>query len=107
MSLTSISINVDEDVKNEAEVLFARLGLSLSTATSMFFRQAVIAQGYPFLNTERETTQEQEKQIALLKGMEAMHEAQNQAKVNGTYEMTMNEINDAIKESRQEYIRRQ
>jgi len=45
---TNISIRVDEDVKKEAETLFAKLGLTLSSATNVFYRQAVRTQGIPF-----------------------------------------------------------
>ena len=48
MAQTSISIRVDEDVKREAETLFAKLGLTLSSATNVFFKQAVRTQSIPF-----------------------------------------------------------
>ena len=48
MAQTNISIRIDEDVKREAESLFSKLGLTLSSATNVFFRQAVRTQGIPF-----------------------------------------------------------
>jgi len=48
MAQTNISIRIDEDIKKEAENLFSKLGLTLSSATNVFFRQAVRTQGIPF-----------------------------------------------------------
>ena len=105
MAQTSISIRIDEDVKKDAETLFAKLGLTISAATNVFYRQAVRTQGIPFPITAVESSQEQTKKEILTRGMEAMFEAQEQAVINGTAEMTLDEINDIIKECRQEHGR--
>ena len=103
MSQTSVSIRVDEDVKKDAEALFAKLGLTLSAATNVFYRQALRTQGIPFPLTVVESSPEQTKTAILARGMEAMLEAQKRARINGTSEMTMDEIVSTIKECRQEY----
>ncbi|MDR0220008.1 MAG: type II toxin-antitoxin system RelB/DinJ family antitoxin [Lachnospiraceae bacterium] len=98
MAQANVSIRIDEDVKREAESLFAKLGLTLSAATNVFYRQAVRTQGIPFpitalpLNTSDGGF--------LLR--EALREAQEQAALNGTSEMTLDEINNIISEVRQE-----
>jgi len=43
-----ISARVEEDVKKEAEQIFERLGLSTSSAISLFLNQVVTEQGFPF-----------------------------------------------------------
>jgi DNA-damage-inducible protein J len=48
MSQTNINIRMDEDLKKAAEILFANLGLNMSTAFNMFVRQAVRQEGIPF-----------------------------------------------------------
>ncbi len=48
MAQTTISIRIDEDIKKEAEDLFTKLGLNLSSAVNVFFRQAVTEQAIPF-----------------------------------------------------------
>ena len=48
MAQTNISIRIDEDIKKEAEDLFIRLGLNMSAAVNVFFRQAVTEQAIPF-----------------------------------------------------------
>ena len=46
--MTNITIRVDEDVKREAEALFSKLGMSISGAINVFFRQAIREQAIPF-----------------------------------------------------------
>jgi len=98
MAQTNISIRIDEDVKKEVETLFAKLGLTLSAATNIFYRQAVRTQGIPFLITAI-APKDTEGGFLL---REALREAQEQAIKNGTSEMTLDEINDIITEARRE-----
>ena len=51
MAQATISIRVDDDLKNEAEVLCAKIGLTLSAVTNVFYRQFVRTQGIPFTVT--------------------------------------------------------
>jgi len=99
MAQTNISIRIDEDVKKEAESLFANLGLTLSSATNVFFRQAIRTQGIPF---PLSMTTAQARETALSRGLSAMYEAHEQAAINGISDMTLDEINDIINECRQE-----
>ena len=46
--MTNITIRIDDDVKREAESLFEKLGLSMSGAINVFFRQAIREQAIPF-----------------------------------------------------------
>ncbi|MDR0272042.1 MAG: type II toxin-antitoxin system RelB/DinJ family antitoxin [Clostridiales bacterium] len=48
MAQATLSIRVDEDVKKDAEILSAKLGLTLSAVTNVFYRQFVRTQGLPF-----------------------------------------------------------
>ena len=48
MSTSSINIRLDTDLKREAEDLFSVLGLNMTSAISMFLRQAVHDQAIPF-----------------------------------------------------------
>ena len=100
MAQTNISIRVDEDVKKDAEILFAKLGLTLSAATNVFYRQAVRTQGIPFLLMASDLPN-RIRAAVLARGREALLEAQEQAVVNGTSEMTLEEINSIISECRQ------
>lgn len=46
--MTQISFRLDEQVKSDAEALFGRLGMSLSTAINVFLRQCIAHRGLPF-----------------------------------------------------------
>ena len=98
MAQTNVSIRVDEDVKKDAETLFAKLGLTLSAATNVFYRQAVRTQGIPFNVTAIEPFKQANDGGSLLR--KALREAQEQAIINGTSEMTMDEINNIVAEVR-------
>jgi len=46
--MAQVNFRIDDGVKADAEVLFARLGLNLTTAIGIFIRQAVQCRGLPF-----------------------------------------------------------
>jgi DNA-damage-inducible protein J len=48
MAQTNLTIRIDEDIKREAENLFNKIGLTMSSAINVFFRQALRAQAIPF-----------------------------------------------------------
>ena len=46
--MSNVYIRVDDNLKREAERVFSEVGLSISTATNAFYRQAVRHGGIPF-----------------------------------------------------------
>ncbi|MBQ1552409.1 MAG: type II toxin-antitoxin system RelB/DinJ family antitoxin [Clostridia bacterium] len=48
MATTNINIRIDDALKRDAEELFGYLGLSMSSAITMFLRSAVNNDGIPF-----------------------------------------------------------
>ena len=48
MAQTNLNIRVDEDIKKQADTLFAGLGMNMSTAVNIFLRQALRRGGVPF-----------------------------------------------------------
>lgn len=46
--MANINIRVDDAVKRQAESIFSELGLSMSAATSIFYRQVIRTGGIPF-----------------------------------------------------------
>ena len=99
MAQTNISIRLDEDVKRDVEVLFAKLGLTLSSATNIFFRQALRTQSIPFPLSAAPITTEQQARNNFGKAFKA---AQQQSLLNGTHEITMDEIDAIVHECRLE-----
>ncbi|MFA5576138.1 MAG: type II toxin-antitoxin system RelB/DinJ family antitoxin [Tissierellaceae bacterium] len=59
MSTSNINIRVDSKVKEEAEELFNKIGMNMSTAMNVFLRQSIRYGGIPFeirLNEANEIT---------------------------------------------------
>ena len=48
MAQTNLTIRIDENIKQEAELLFNKIGLNMSSAINIFFRQAIREQCIPF-----------------------------------------------------------
>ena len=46
--MTNLNIRVDEQLKADAQALYKKLGMDLSTAVNVFLRQSVQMQGLPF-----------------------------------------------------------
>ena len=49
MAQTNINIRIDEDIKKQAENLFAEMGLNMTTAFNIFIRQSLRQGCIPFL----------------------------------------------------------
>lgn len=46
--MANVNIRVDDTLKHEAESIFTELGLSMSAATNVFYKQVVRCGGIPF-----------------------------------------------------------
>ena len=51
MAKVSTNISLDSDLKRESQELFSDLGMDLTTAVTIFLKQAVREQGIPFTIT--------------------------------------------------------
>ena len=59
MAPTNLNIRTDKGIKDQAEEIFAELGLNMTTAVNMFLRTAIREHGIPFelkLDVPNETT---------------------------------------------------
>lgn len=59
MATTNLNIRTDKSIKEQAEEIFAELGLNMTTAVNMFLRTAIREHGIPFelkLDVPNETT---------------------------------------------------
>ncbi|MFA6201466.1 MAG: type II toxin-antitoxin system RelB/DinJ family antitoxin [Bacteroidales bacterium] len=45
---TNVSIRIDEELKQKSETIFSELGLTMSTALTLFLRSAIRYGGIPF-----------------------------------------------------------
>jgi len=46
--MANVNIRIEDSLKREAEGIFAKLGLSMSAATNIFYKQVVRHKGIPF-----------------------------------------------------------
>ena len=46
--MANVNIRVEDSLKRSAESIFAELGMSMSTATNIFYRQVIRCGGMPF-----------------------------------------------------------
>lgn len=96
MATTIMQVRIDNDLKAQAGEVFEQLGIDIPTAIRMFMRRAVLENGIPFSLTLPE--REYKSNI----GIRAMHSIGEEAKKNGTSEMTLDEINAEIAAARAE-----
>ncbi len=58
MATTNITIRMDEELKKQAKELFSDLGLNMTTAFTVFAKQAVREQKIPFMLSKKTPNQE-------------------------------------------------
>ena len=86
-----LQIRIDEDLKNQATEVFDSLGIDLSTAVRMFLKKSVAMNGIPF---DVKNEQKKAELRAVIKEMNDI------SKANGNSEMSIEEINEIITETR-------
>ena len=72
MSSTTSNMNIrmDKDVKEQAQRVFANLGMDMTTAVNVFLRQVIRSNGFPFelrLDTPNEETMEAIREVQAMK----------------------------------------
>ena len=45
---TSMTIRMNKEIKQQAQQIFANLGMDMTTAINIFLRQAIYYKGFPF-----------------------------------------------------------
>jgi len=92
---TNLNIRIDRDLKNEADQIFTALGMNLTTAITVFVRQAVRQKKIPFeiaLNSG----------VSMRDAMAATECIWSNSIKNGTDKMTLEEIDNEILAARAE-----
>ena len=83
---TSMTIRMNREVKQKAQMIFADLGMDMTTAINVFLRQAIFYKGFPFevvLNTPKDVT------------LAAMDAAENGQDVYGPFD-SVSSLMDAL-----------
>ncbi len=95
MAQATFSIRMDEKLKKQFDEMCESFGMSATTAFNVFAKAVVRERRIPFeiAAPEPEITKEQ--------ALEALAILRSQAKANGIQEMTLEEINEEIRLTRQ------
>jgi DNA-damage-inducible protein J len=94
---TNLSIRMDRDLKNEADRIFDELGMNLTTAITIFVRQAVRQKKIPF-----EITLDSDREKHQRNASEALLGIWEDGTRTSTKALSMAEIDEEISKSRQE-----
>ena len=97
MGSVNVTLRLDEDVKREFDSFCEKVGLNITVAFNMFVRATLRTRSLPFPITDI-----QDSHAILARGKEALMEAQAQAQACGASDMSLDEINELIAETRQE-----
>ena len=95
---TNLSIRIDRSLKEEADQIFNLLGMNLTTAITIFVRQAVRQKKIPFeisLNSENGSVNN-----TMLDAMAASERIWRNSIQNGTDKLTLENINAEIAKTR-------
>ena len=101
----NVNIRMDSDVKENADILFGLLGFNLTTAVNAFVRQAIREQAIPFQIRASESPAITRNEL-LLEGRKILGDLQKESVKNGTDNISMDEINAIIADSRRCRTRR-
>jgi len=96
---TNLSIRIDRSLKDEADQVFNEMGMNLTTAITIFVRQAVRQKKIPFEITLEGS---QEKTIAMSEAMAASERIWDSSVQNGTADMSIEDIDRVINAARKE-----
>lgn len=99
MALATFSIRMDKELKSQFDILCEEFGMNASTAFNVFARAVVRNKKIPF-----EISSTTEAQTASLeKGKAAFYKLREVAAQNKLYQMSNDEINQEIADTRAEY----
>lgn len=73
MATTNITMRMDEDLKAQAEELFADLGLNMTSAFTIFVKQAIREQQIPFMISREIPNEETLEAMEEVKRMKKDH----------------------------------
>ena len=97
MKSVNVTVRLDEETKKEFDSFCSNVGINITTAFNMFIKATLKNRELPFTVSDTNAKQKVRNELK-----EAFRAAQVESAINGTDNMTLDEINDIIAESRQE-----
>lgn len=100
------TMRIDDELKRESELVFQDIGLNMTNAVTLFLRQVVKQRGIPFAlmcnpTPVRNDYVEARRQDLIERGKQA-ERFFRKTRENCDRDWTLDEINDLIRESREE-----
>jgi len=92
MATINYTLRIDETDKQQAEQVFKALGMTFATGINVYLKTVTRQQKIPFVLEIEKTPK--------IKLKEVFEEAQRQSVLNGTDNLTMDDINDIIADER-------
>lgn len=96
MAQVSMTVRMDAQLKKNFDELCQQFGMSANTAMNIFANAVVVYRKIPF------EIKAAEKEETLERGRRAFYALREQARENGLQEMTLDEINEEIRQTRAE-----
>ena len=94
MAQVAITVRLDSDVKSQFDSLCQDFGMSANTAFNVFVNAVIRNRGIPFAIESSQMSASQQKALNAVAAMRAKTEA------TGVPELTLDEINEEIRQSR-------
>lgn len=91
--MAMLQVRVDDNLKEQASILYDNLGMDLSTAIRMFLKKSIQVGGIPF---------DVRYDDGSASFMIALHNIQQQSKENGNDKLSIEDINEEIRLAREE-----
>jgi len=98
MESVNVTVRMDKETKQDFEIFCDNVGINVTTAFNMFVKATLRTRELPFIVTDI-NMQKKEARKKFKRTIETMRE---QSAINGTTDMTMDEINDIISEVRKD-----
>ena len=100
MAQVSMTVRLDSQLKQQFNELCNEIGMSVNTAINVFVNAAVKSRGIPFeVKATQKTSNEEFKN--------AFYALRESARKNGLQDMTLEEINEEIRQARLERAERE
>jgi addiction module RelB/DinJ family antitoxin len=93
MAQATFSVRMDESLKRQFDALCADFGMTATTAFNVFARAVVRERKIPFEIQASDN-------VTRASGMQAFNELRAEAKKNGIQDLSLDEINEEIRQAR-------
>lgn len=94
MAQVSMTVRMDAQLKKKFDALCSEFGMSANTAMNIFANAVVVYRKIPFEIKSKEAF------LNIQEGLEAFYALRSEAKMNGLQDLSLDEINEEIRQSR-------